>query len=51
VQELRAPINPQSVGTQGGCNPVYRSKRRRPADVVIIQEADIAARSRLFGQQ
>jgi uncharacterized membrane protein len=45
-----APINPQSVGTQGGCNPVPLTATQT-GDVVIIQEADIAARSRLFGQQ
>jgi high-affinity iron transporter len=45
-----APINPQSVGTEGGCNPVPL-KATQTADSVIIQEADIAAHSRLFGQQ
>jgi high-affinity iron transporter len=42
-----APINPQSVGMPGGCNPVPL-KAQVTADAVIIQEADIAARSRMF---
>ncbi len=37
-----APINPQSVGTPGGCNPIPL-KASQTADAVIIQEADIAA--------
>jgi high-affinity iron transporter len=45
-----APINPQSVGTAGGCNPVPL-KATQTADSVIIQEADIAAGSRMFGKQ
>ena len=45
-----APINPQSVGVAGGCNPVPL-KAEITADAVIIQEADIAAKSRLFQQQ
>lgn len=45
-----APINPQSVGTAGGCNPVPL-KATQTADAVIIQEADIAAGTRMFGQQ
>jgi FTR1 family protein len=45
-----APINPQSVGTAGGCNPVPL-KATQTADVVIIQEADIAAGSRMFAQK
>jgi len=44
-----APINPQSVGMPGGCNPVPL-KAQITADAVIIQEADIAARSRMFQQ-
>src|SRR6267378_737966 len=43
-----APINPQSVGTAGGCNPVPL-KATAIADAIIIQEADIAAGSRMFG--
>jgi len=45
-----APINPQSVGSAGGCNPVPL-KATQTADAVIIQEADIAAGSRMFAQQ
>jgi len=45
-----APINPQSVGVEGGCNPIPL-KATRTADAIIIQEADIAAHSRLFGQR
>jgi high-affinity iron transporter len=45
-----APINPQSVGTAGGCNPIPL-KATQTADSVIIQEADIAAGSRLFEKQ
>src|SRR5947209_3156879 len=44
-----APINPQSVGSAGGCNPVPL-KATETADAIIIQEADIAAGSRMFGQ-
>ncbi|MBZ5682353.1 MAG: Fe-S-containing protein [Acidobacteriia bacterium] len=44
-----APINPQSVGTAGGCNPIPL-KAIETADAIIIQEADIAAGSRMFGQ-
>ncbi len=42
-----APINPQSVGTAGGCNPVPLHAEVT-ADAVIITEADIAAGNRLF---
>jgi high-affinity iron transporter len=45
-----APINPQSVGMAGGCNPVPL-KATQTADSVIIQEADIAAGSRMFEKQ
>src|SRR5580658_1176670 len=44
-----APINPQSVGTHGGCNPVPL-KATQTADSVIIQEADVAAGGRMFAQ-
>jgi high-affinity iron transporter len=44
-----APINPQSVGMPGGCNPVPL-KAQITSDAVIIQEADVAAKSRLFQQ-
>ncbi len=45
-----APINPQSVGTAGGCNPVPL-KATQTADSIIIQEADIAGGTRMFGSQ
>jgi FTR1 family protein len=44
-----APINPQSVGTAGGCNPIPL-KAEQTSDAVIIQEADIAAGTRMFQQ-
>src|SRR5580704_7755008 len=44
-----APINPQSVGMAGGCNPIPL-KATQTADSVIIEEADVAAGSRIFGQ-
>src|ERR1700689_577027 len=44
-----APINPQSVGAKGGCNPVPL-KATQTTDAVVIQEADIAAGSRIFAQ-
>jgi len=45
-----APINPQSVGTAGGCNPVPL-KATQTTDAITIEEADIAAGSRMFGAQ
>jgi high-affinity iron transporter len=42
-----APINPQSVGTEGGCNPVPLAAQVT-SDAVIIQESDLAARTALF---
>jgi uncharacterized membrane protein len=45
-----APINPQSVGTAGGCNPVPL-KATQTNDAVLIEEADIATGSRMFGSQ
>jgi high-affinity iron transporter len=45
-----APINPQSVGAKGGCNPIPL-QATQTADSVIIQEADIAAGSRVFEKQ
>jgi len=42
-----APINPQSVGMPGGCNPIPLTAQVT-AESVIIREADIAARSRVF---
>jgi high-affinity iron transporter len=44
-----APVNPQSVGATGGCNPVPL-KATETADAVILEEADVAAGSRMFGQ-
>jgi uncharacterized membrane protein len=43
-------VNPQSVGSPGGCNPIPL-KATQTADAVIIQEADIAAESRVFEKQ
>jgi high-affinity iron transporter len=45
-----APINPQSVGTEGGCNPIPL-KATQTADAIIIEEADVAAGSKAFGGQ
>src|SRR5579862_4018835 len=45
-----APINPQSVGTAGGCNPIPL-KATTTADSIIIREADVAAGSRPFEKQ
>ena len=45
-----APINPQSVGAKGGCNPVPLNATQT-TDSVIIQEADIAGGSRMFEKQ
>jgi len=50
VRTVAAPINGQSVGTAGGCNPIPL-KATQTADSVIIQEADIAAGSRVFEKQ
>lgn len=44
-----APINPQSVGMRGGCNPIPLQAEVTD-DAVIIREADLAARSRLFAK-
>ncbi len=44
-----APINPQSVGTAGGCNPIPL-KATQTADAIIIEEANIAAGSRVFAR-
>jgi high-affinity iron transporter len=45
-----APINPQSVGMAGGCNPVPLQAKVTD-DAVIISEADLAAGARIFKQQ
>jgi high-affinity iron transporter len=42
-----APINPQSVGMAGGCNPIPL-KAQVTGDAVIVSEADIAAGRRYF---
>lgn len=42
-----APINPQSVGMAGGCNPIPL-KAETTTDSIIIQEADVAAGSEIF---
>ncbi len=44
-----APINPQSVGMAGGCNPVPMHAVVT-SDAVIIKEADLAAGTRMFQQ-
>jgi FTR1 family protein len=44
-----APINPQSVGLAGGCNPVPLHAEVVSGSVVI-READIAAKTRMFQQ-
>ncbi len=41
------PINAQSVGMPGGCNPIPL-EAETTADAVIIKEASLAARSKLF---
>jgi high-affinity iron transporter len=45
-----APINPQSVGMPGGCNPVPL-KAEVASEAVIISEADVAAGSHYFEQK
>jgi high-affinity iron transporter len=45
-----APINPQSVGMPGGCNPVPL-KAEVTSEAVIISEADVAAGSHYFEQK
>jgi uncharacterized membrane protein len=42
-----SPINSQSVGTPGGCNPVPL-RSTAAGDSVIIQESDLASRVKLF---
>jgi len=44
-----APINGQSVGTAGGCNPIPL-RAEQSSDAVIIREPDIAAGVRIFQQ-
>ena len=45
-----APINPQSVGMAGGCNPIPL-KAKETDDAIIISEADVAGGSHYFQQQ
>ncbi|HEY1264809.1 MAG TPA: Fe-S-containing protein [Terriglobales bacterium] len=42
-----APINGQSVGTAGGCNPIPLQSETT-ADAIVIREADLAARAEVF---
>ena len=42
-----APINSQSVGTPGGCNPVPL-KSSATADAIVIREADVATGASVF---
>ena len=42
-----APINGQSVGMTGGCNPIPL-RAEQTADAVIVRETDIAAGARIF---
>jgi high-affinity iron transporter len=42
-----APINPQSVGTPGGCNPVPL-KSSATADAIVIREADLISGASMF---
>ena len=42
-----APINPQSVGMAGGCNPIPL-QAEITSDAIIIKEADVAGGSRFF---
>jgi high-affinity iron transporter len=42
-----SPVNPQSIGMPGGCNPIPL-QAQTTADSVIIREVDIAAHSRMF---
>jgi high-affinity iron transporter len=48
-QNCAAPINGQSVGMPGGCNPVPL-KAEQTSDAVIIRETDIAVGARMFQQ-
>jgi high-affinity iron transporter len=45
-----APVNGQSVGMSGGCNPVPLKAEQTP-DAVIIHEADLVNGAHLFQQQ
>jgi high-affinity iron transporter len=45
-----SPINLQSVGMAGGCNPIPL-KAQVTDDAVIVSEADVAAGRRYFEQK
>ena len=45
-----APINGESVGMTGGCNPIPL-QAEKTADAVIIRETDVATGARIFQQQ
>jgi high-affinity iron transporter len=45
-----APINPQSVGMPGGCNPIPL-KAETTTDSILIKEADLGAGIKAFQQQ
>src|SRR6266480_1592721 len=45
-----APVNAQSVGTAGGCNPIPL-KAEQTGDAVVIREAELAAGAKWFQQQ
>jgi high-affinity iron transporter len=45
-----APINPQSVGAAGGCNPLPL-KATQTGNSILIQEADIAAGAEVFARK
>jgi len=45
-----APINPQSVGMAGGCNPIPL-KATETDDAIIISEAEVVAGSHYFQQK
>lgn len=42
-----SPINSQSVGTKGGCNPIPLHSTQN-GSAIVIQEADLAVRAKLF---
>jgi high-affinity iron transporter len=44
-----SPVNPQSIGMPGGCNPIPL-QAQITTDSVVVREADIAAHSRVFQQ-
>jgi FTR1 family protein len=45
-----APINPQSVGTEGGCNPIPLAAQVT-AGAIVIQEADVTTGARFFASK